>query len=272
MSKKSIAGDASSSGDMQEVGGAVAEAGEAPIDPLITDGARGELATDPDVARLLADLQKELDTDCRDSDGGKSKEQEEDGSDEDETATGKKNKQGLVSCAGCRQSNNTEQECGTDRRSVGSARSGHLTEGKAVEVGAQPDFDLTPSEHDRRATALTPVQDTSIDISRMKVDGVESRRRAGPRPRSAPSACGSRLSRTPSGSSRLARSVSQKVLEATKKAERASSKEQKAGGVPHLSGGSRIAQAGDKIHVVKQNADALQVCSGAMQQGSLSLQ
>lgn len=271
------ADDSQTAPGVVEVAAAAATAQKA----LLEAADRGEdsLAMDPDVARLLAELQTEFDADCSDADGDDLEEGQENAADGDEheTAAGKENNQNVCDTGSDRTGNPANEHNGSLHDTSGEApgsvspsRGGvcerELADGTrngVLERGG------VAQENDSIAAGFlgSHAQQGRIDISRMKIDGSERGARTGPRPRSAPSAClsaggFSRLSR--SSSSHLARTASQKLLQATKEAEGRTSRDAQDGG-----GGSRrapnsvILQLGGKMDVVKRNADALQVCQGA---------
>lgn len=243
------------------------------------------LANDPDVARLLAEVQESCEGEC--SRGPESETGEEGGTggkdvsgvrQEDKVdAVGQENsprEYGATSATTRRRhhdENGLQQQqqqagssCGTDGIETGNCR----------ERGGQNNGGTVLLEHSEISTATeaastTQSQQGSIDISRIKIDGLGSAGRSEHRSCSVPSIClsaggCSRLSRTSTMSSyTLARAASQKLLEATKEAAEQASTDQKNEAVetPHRAAGSAIAKADERINVVRQNAEALQVFS-----------
>ena len=219
-----------------------------------------ELAADPEVARLLSELQTELDADGSDGsdteDGGdeeREREGGEDGKNEDENDGGDddSNHGCLEAAAGKPES---EQKYEPSARREQQLKESSLT-GPAR---SHPQTESYRQDGQERGT---------IDISRMKIDAPQrcNRQRGGPRPRSAPSAClsaggFSRLSSRASSSSRLSRAVSQKLLQAMKEKE---AEEELAVALSEAPGrgGAEVEAAlrQRSINVVKQNAEALQV-------------
>lgn len=254
------------------------------------DGGGGEgcceLATDPDVMRLLAELQAGLVDDpncCSDGSdaevGGEGKGRAEEDEDEDDNDDKKKetdeghrgaDQEGQEEAAG------DETKDGTNGPRLASEEqhpAGRESAAAVAAAGKERASSPRGGEHHN------PEVVRRVDISRMKIDG------GGPqaRPRSAPSAClsaggFSRLSSRASSSLRLARTVSQRLMEATREVDGRRAPEAQGGGgdcgrgagrgeaVGRLwpsTSASRIAQADERIDVVKQNAEALQVCKGS---------
>ena len=235
------------------------------------------LSTDPEVARLLAELQDELDSGCC-SDGSSSREggergvgeeddeeeKEKEDEEENENENDTENEKEKEKDGGARNIQAVAEKETAERENKRPPLS-PLREKKATQSGRAPSTGSTlPPQAERGHQE----DRGGIDISRMKIDGPPHHthwRRGMARPQSAPSAClsaggFSKLSRA-SSSSRIARTVSQKLLQATKEAE-----EQRAAGISEARGGgcrnsvaSAIAQADGRIDVVKQNAEALQV-------------
>ncbi len=223
-----------------------------------------DLAADPEVARLLDELQDELDagycSDGSDSEeGGEEGEGGQDGEEETE-----REKEG--------EDEDEKDDCA---RNIETVAEKTMPDNKGPPPSPQRKEVPQPERASTGPSALPPPGverchqegQGGIDISRMKIDAPHHThwRRGGERPRSAPSAClsaggFSKLSSRASSSSRIARTVSQKLLQATKEAE-----EQRAAEVSEAQGGRRssaasaIAQADGRIDVVKQNAEALQV-------------
>lgn len=229
-------------------------------DTAVAEGTDGRLVDDTDVARLLAELQADIDTDDSDWEAG------EPGMDGEapETTTGKDSEQ-VPADTTCVESRCAEQggklqvvddlEVAADRSCPSSQIQDRPNQdgdepSVAQSRGTQPEEDrpTVDGSHQRAAEdKLSRAMEHRVDISRMKIDGPQRGARVGPRPQSAPSACFSsgkfsRLSRT--SSSRLSRTVSQKVLKATKEAEeRASSEAQQGGGIQRRAPGSVSAPA-----------------------------
>lgn len=249
-----------------------------PVDP--SGAEENELAMDSEVARLLAALQIEFDADFDESNGeieeGDGEVVEGGDKDDDELSAGKEKKQGNCDDKGTR-----DRRCESDKqleKTTGEAKTrssqpDHRHQGeregdRVAETDRRAQDDTVPPERQENRNSsgllLPHTQQGRIDIGRMKIDGSERGSNVGPRPHSAPSACMSaggfsRLSRA--SSSNLSRTVSQKLLKATKEVhERESSEAQEVGGKLRQTPGFAIAQADDRINVVKQNADALQVC------------
>lgn len=145
-------------------------------------------------------------------------------------------------------------------RNAGGSRS---TEGRQAIKNQQEEpsrIQQTDAQHLTQQQQQQQQPHGRIDISRMKIDGTERGKVVGPRPRSAPSTClsaggFSQLSRT--SSSHLARTVSQKLLQAEREVAQLKSLDAKevVPAPPLLA----IAEPGVGIDTVKQNADALQV-------------
>ncbi|CBN75988.1 hypothetical protein Esi_0264_0020 [Ectocarpus siliculosus] len=246
------------------------------------DGGGGEgcceLATDPDVVRLLAELQAGLVDDpncCSDGSdaelGGEGKGRAEEDEDDDDNDDKKKETD-----EGDRDTDQEGQEAAGDETKDGTngprlaSEEQHPAGGESAEAAAGKERASSP----RGGEHHNPEVVRRVDISRMKIDG------GGPqaRPRSAPSAClsaggFSRLSSRASSSSRLARAVSQRLMEATREVEGQRAPEAQGGGgdcdrgagrgeatgrLRPSTSASRIAQADERIDVVKQNAEALQ--------------
>ncbi|CAM9822166.1 unnamed protein product, partial [Scytosiphon promiscuus] len=192
------------------------------------EGEEDELAADPDVARLLAELQVEFDGDC--SDGKRA---------------GKENPPSLQP-AMKKEQQHLQQNSSGSRPTMGTREGGPAV----------------PPRDDEQDHLVRQEEGGRIDISRIKIDGPRQRTR----PRSAPSAClsaggFSRVSSRTCSSSRLARTVSQKLLQATKEAEeqRAALSEGQAAMPPRpCTPASAIARADGRINVVKRNAETLQ--------------
>lgn len=221
-----------------------------------------ELAADPEVARLLSELQTELDDadgsdDSNTEDGGDEEGELEDGEDgENESGDGD-------SSHGCSEAARGEAE--SERRDAPSsptAREQRSKERSLAGPAAESHPQTEPSRQDDGQE-----RGKKIDISRMKIDAPHrcNRQRGGPRPSSAPSAClsaggFSRLSSRASSSSRLSRAVSQKLLQAMKEKEAG---EERAAALSEAQGrGGMEVEAALRqrsINVVKQNAEALQV-------------
>lgn len=218
-----------------------------------------ELAADPEVARLLSELQTELDADGSDGsdteDGGdeeREREGGEDGKNEDENDGGDDD-----SNHGCLEAAAGKPE--SEQKYEPFARREQHLKGSSL-TGPAGSHPQTESYQDGQERG-------TIDISRMKIDAPQrcNRQRGGPRPRSAPSAClsaggFSRLSSRASSSSRLSRAVSQKLLQAMKEKE---AEEELAVALSEAPGrgGAEVEAAlrQRSINVVKQNAEALQV-------------
>lgn len=223
-----------------------------------------DLAADPEVARLLDELQDELDAGCC-SDGSDSEEGGEEGVEGEDGEEERKSEQ----------EDENEDEKDDGARNIEAVEEKTATESKDPPPSPRRKEAPQPGRASTGTSASPPPRAErchqggrgGIDISRMKIDAPHHThwRRGGARPRSAPSAClsvggFSKLSSPASSSSRIARTVSQKLLQATREAE-----EQRAAEVSEAQGGRRsaaasvIAQADGRIDVVKQNAEALQV-------------
>lgn len=242
------------------------------------------LATDPDVARLLAALKQELDIDdsgVADSQIGSQKETDDDEIDRycenNEREVGN---DGLGDGEGDDGVGRTEEPEGDNnaKAPILTAEIGHhkVEEGKDG-VGREEGMEDKDEPNRRERNVEIPLpcmqrqgqQQGRIDISRMKIDGSEhaggAGMAAGPRPRSAPpsycvSAGGfSKLSRK--SSSHLARTVNHKLLQAAKEKEvgEQSSEANKESGAAQA-GSAITQQTGVGIATVRQNAEALQVC------------
>lgn len=232
-----------------------------------------ELAADPDVARLLTELQAELDADCSDAEVGEDDGGEEDAHNDNDNGNGNDNdndndNERDGSSNGCPEAAEDKPEPKNTNQPSPSSPSARKEQKRPVPGTTTGRAEFQPQQTDP-SRRDGQERGGRIDISRMKIDAPphhRNRQRGGPRPRSAPSAClsaggFSRLSSRTSSSSRLARTVSQKLLQATKEAEEqrratASSEEKGRGGAGLA---AAIAQADGKISVVKQNAQALQV-------------
>lgn len=242
----------------------------------------GQLAADPEVARILAELQTELDID-----GSSNGSETEVGGEGEEEQEGEGEKKG--------EEEDTGEEIDDDDDGNEDSEAAGDDKRKATARGEQ-----TSSSEDGSATALVEMQgiprhvehveqqqrqqqhrqeEIILDVSRMKIDAPHHHhrhqlQRGGTRPRSAPSTClsaggFSRLSSRTSSSSHFARTVSQKLLQATKEME-----QQRVTALANGGGGgeapalqvrsgtpaSAIAQSDGSICIVKQNAEALQVC------------
>lgn len=255
------------------------------LDPAGDTADGGGLASDPDVAHLLAELQSEFD--AATSSGDSEKGDEDGGHDTDDAYESE-------ATAGDEALGTAGESCtaGENGERVLAAESGANLEGEGASTNAAPpllDNRREQEERGRNGVARSVVageqqhsakgsnavprkeqqqQEGRIDISRMKIDGSERgvvARSGEPRPRLAPSVClsaggFSRLSRT--SSSHLSRTVSQKLLQAAKEAERVSSEVTPDVGcvLRQKPGSPVVSQADASIHVVKKNADALQVC------------
>ncbi|CAB1117971.1 unnamed protein product [Ectocarpus sp. CCAP 1310/34] len=238
-----------------------------------------ELAADPDVVRLLAQLQAGLvdDPNCC-SDGsdtevggegkGRAKEDEDDDDNDGKKRETDEGDRGADQ-GGQEEAAGDETNDGTNGPRLASEEQ-HPAGGGSAAAAAGKKRASSPhgGEHHN------PKVVRRVDISRMKIDGIDPQAR----PRSAPSAClsaggFSRLSSRASSSSRLARTMSQRLMEATREVEGQRAPEAQGGGVdcgrgagrgeaagrlrPSTSA-SRIALAEERIDVVKQNAEALQ--------------
>ncbi|CAN0464621.1 unnamed protein product [Ectocarpus sp. 12 AP-2014] len=258
------------------------------------DGGGGEgcceLATDPDVVRLLAELQAGLvdDPNCC-SDGsdaevgeeGKGRAEEEEGEEDDDDDNGDKKKETdegdrVAHQEGQEEAARDETKDGTNGPRLVSKEQ-HPAGGESAAAAAMAAAAAAGKERassTRGGEHHNPEVVRWVDVSRMKIDG------GGPqaRPRSAPSSClsawgFSRLSSRASSSSRLTRTVSQRLMEATREVEGQRAPEAQGGGGDHGRGAgrgeaagrlrpstsaSRITKADERIDVVKQNAEALQ--------------
>ncbi|CAM9838969.1 unnamed protein product, partial [Ectocarpus sp. 8 AP-2014] len=253
------------------------------------DGGGGEgcceLATDPDVVRLLGELQAGLVDDpncCSDGSdaevGGEGKGRAEEDEDDNEDDNDDKKKE---TDEGDRATDQEGQEAAGDETKDGTngprlaSEEQHPAGGESAAAAvAAAVAGKERASSPRGGEHHNPEVVRRVDISRMKIDG------GGPqaRPRSAPSACMSaggfsRLSSRASSSSRLARTVSQRLMEATREVEgqrapkaqggggdcgRGAGRGEAAGRLRPSTSASRIAQADERIDVVKQNAEALQ--------------
>lgn len=236
------------------------------------------LASDPDVAHLLAELQSEFDAAIHSGDSDRDEEEDYD-IDEAYENEACENEAAGEERAGTTEGNCTGSEKGENEAEI-TAESGSDLQEEGVSTSAPLDHHREQArrrngaarsvtgERQHSATCSTAPRKEEqgrLDISRIKIDGFEGDARAGePRPLSAPSVClsaggFSRLSRT--SSSHLSRTVSQKLLQAAKEAERASSEVAPDAGcvLRQKQGSPVVSQADARIHVVKQNADALQV-------------
>lgn len=247
------------------------------------DGEQQEgLADDPEVSRLLAELQNESTA--------------SDGSESDADVEG--GEQAIGAASDGRSTHEACDACDRTDQRARNARSDNLNGRNAPDSVQRPfalgsDISDTPENRgkdrdprnadEKRIDGVSPLilgndnidgeadfsrakRHDRVDISRIKIDGTERGARAGPRPQSAPSTYwsaggGSRLSRT--SSSCLARTVSQKLLQATQDAKELSSFEAQQGErSQRFTEGSKIARANGRISAVMQDADALQVCVG----------
>lgn len=277
--------DTEHSGDDQDAETGVAAGAETvedtDEDTAAVEGEDGRLVDDSDVARLLAELQADFDTD-----DGSDLEAGEPGADGEtpEIVTGKENEQASALAdggTGCAESRNRAQHGEALQKTAnGLEASGISSSPSCPREGAKQDGDEVPvarggnrtqsdedrhaaTDGDQKAAEGNESRSTQrrVDISRMKIDAPERGSRAGPRPQSAPSAClssgkFSRLSRA--SSSHLARTVSQKVLKATKEAEeRASSEARQGEDMRHRAPGSASARANnDRSHATRRRGDA----------------
>lgn len=247
-----------------------------PADSVEGDG----LASDPDVAHLLAELQSEFDAAINSGDSDRDEEEDND-IDEAYENEACENEAAGEERAGTTEGNCTASEKGEHAAEI-TAESGSDFQEEGVSTSA-PLLDHHREQARRRHGAARSVtgerqhsatcssvprkeEQGRLDISRIKIDRFEGDARAGgePRPLSAPSVClsaggFSRLSRT--SSSHLSRTVSQKLLQVAKEAERASSEVAPDAGcvLRQKQGSPVVSQVDARIHVVKQNADALQV-------------
>lgn len=255
----------------------------------------GQLAADPEVVRLLAELQAELDVDGSNNGsdtevGGGGEEEEvegvegvEDSNEEnvdgdDDDVDDDDGKEDLEASGGDikKAKDNGPVPPAREERTISSAEGGATT--VVVERPGLPRHMEHAEQQQQQQQHRS--EEGSIDISRMKIDAPHYQHhrhqqgRGGARPRSAPSAClsaggFSRLSSRTSSSSHFARTVSQKLLQATKEVEEQRATALSEGGCAGEAAGllkrsgtpaSAIAQADGRISVVKQNAEALQVC------------
>lgn len=237
------------------------------------DGDGDGLAADPEVARLLAELQAELDDDCSDGSGTEAGgEMDEDGAeddddDESEGGEGQGEQEGDGGVRRLVEADGHGKKAGKEHLTAKEKQQQQQQQQSVVECTARTatvgDGQALLCRGEQQNLLLRPEEGGRIDISRIKIDGP----RPQARPRSAPSAClsaggFSRVSSRTCSSSRLARTVSQKLLQATKEAElqRAALSDGQ-GAVPPrpCSPASAIACADGRINVVKRNAEALQV-------------
>lgn len=248
------------------------------------DNEEDVLVNDPDVARLLAEMRENFNGEC---DTGPESETGEEG------GTGGKDVNGVrqedkINTVGQENSPREDEATSTERRqrnhdenglqqagsSCGIDGNGWRNIGHCKERGGQKDGGTAHLGHTEISTATeaasaTQSQQGSIDISRIKIDGLGSVGRSEHRSCSVPSIClsaggCSRLSRTSTMSSHsLARAASQKLLEATKEAAEQASTDRKNGAVetPHRAASSAITKADEKLNVVRKHAEALQVFS-----------
>lgn len=235
---------------------------------LELQGGGEELAADPDVARLLSELQAELDADCSDGSDTEEGEDEGEGEGRGEDAKNENENENDDGSHGCLEATGDKPKPeAKDPPSLPRARDQQSAESALVgQVGSQPQTEPPREGGQERG---------KIDVSRMKIDAPHScsRQRGGPRPHSAPSAClsaggFSRLSSRASSSSLFGRTVSQKLLQATKEAEK-----QRAAALSEAPerGGAGVAVAllpRSSISAAKQNAEALQVRRAAVRFGS----
>lgn len=230
-----------------------------------------ELAEDPDVARLVDLLHKDLDSDsCTDSEAGtdigSSQDSDDSGAesrvkDENDDECGRGARDGKGRSTGRWKLGDLEHDASEERLVSGDAEDGQADERESRRATKDRQEEPSSTQRNEVQHHLTQQQPQGrIDISRMKIDGAERGTAAGPRPRSAPSACRSagdfsRLSRT--SSSHLARTVSQKLLQAEREFAQQKYLDAKelAPAPPFLA----IAEPGVGIDTVRQNADALQV-------------
>eukprot|EP00903_Cladosiphon_okamuranus_P016562 g15279.t1 len=248
---------------------AAADEGGAALE--LQDGGDEELAADPEVARLLSELQTELDTDGSDgfdsdADEGEAEGREGEGGEGGEG--GKKIENGNESDDGSRgRSEAAWEKSEPERRDSATLtlppRAGEQrqppVESSSAAGPAESQPRTEPSKHEGWAGQ-------KIDISRMKIDAPHhcSRYLRGrPRPHSAPSAClsaggFSRLSSRASSGSRISRTVSQKLLQAMKEERTAAAAVSEAHGRGGAGAEVEAALRQRSIDVVKQTAEALQ--------------
>lgn len=283
-SSSSSTADTERSGDDQDAEAGVAAGAETAEDTdedtAAVEGEDGRLVDDGDVARLLAELQADFDTE-----DGSGLEAGEPGADGEapEIVTGKDTEQESALAdggIGCAESRNHAQHGEVLQKTASGLEASGISSSPACQQdGAKQDGgevlatrggSRTQLEEDRHAAAdggqraaggnESRSTQRRVDISRMKIDAPERGARTGPRPQSAPSAClssgkFSRLSRA--SSSHLARAVSQKVLQATKEAEeRASSEARQGEDMRHRAPGSASARENDRSHATRRRGDA----------------
>lgn len=239
----------------------------------VPDGGE-ELAADAEVARLLSELQADLNADGSDDSDAEEGEDAEREGEGGEDARNDNEDEDEDSSHECSEAAGGKPE--PDKKDAPSPATAREQQQQELQQPAESSL-TRPAESQPQAEPCGQdgQEGGQIDISRMKIDAPHhrNRQRGGPRPRSAPSTClsaggFSRLSSRASSSSRLSRTVSQKLIQAMKEKE---AEEQRAAASSEAQGrgGAELEAAlrQRSINVVKQNAEALQVrhaCSSAV--------